>query len=446
LSHGPQGNGIFLVVTNGNNVYALDETTGAVVWTVNLGMIQNIDPAKCVDSITRGVLSTPVIDPAPGPDGFPTMYVSAYVLTTAPENVVFALSTKDGSTRAGWPVHVSAFQAQVAAAAGAPFLAEAQNQRGALALVKGILYAGYGSHGDCGLYRGWVVAINTKDPTKLGAFMTGDQGGAVWAPGGIVSDGHGVLTVTGNGAANITTHLDSEQLIRLHGMAKLHRTSKNTFYPTGPGPIPLWQKLDQTDQDLGATNPVVFRDEDRRYVSLAGKNGEFFLLNAKNFGGTDPGTLVPPGGAYLKISPDKGKVISVPATYKSSTGRHVVLTVQNPQGCPGGDGGATGPMVMSILVTTGDNPSASVAWCSPTGKPSQLPSPVVTTSDGEHDYIVWYTNSQTGLLTGVDADTGATLVTASGSCPNLRRWLTPIAVKGRIVTAADGHMCSWSVH
>ena len=38
FSGGPGGKGIFVVVTSGNDVYALDETTGATVWTKNLGM------------------------------------------------------------------------------------------------------------------------------------------------------------------------------------------------------------------------------------------------------------------------------------------------------------------------------------------------------------------------------------------------------------------------
>jgi hypothetical protein len=83
----------------------------------------------------------------------------------------------------------------------------------------------------------------------------------------------------------------------------------------------------------------------------------------------------------------------------------------------------------------------SIAWCAPAGAPA----PMVTTSDGTHDYIVWYVNN--GVLTGVDADTGATLVTAAGTCPyNVRRWTSPIAVKGRLISTGDGHLCSWSLH
>ena len=37
LENGPGGKGVFFAVTTGNDVFALDETTGAVVWTHNIG-------------------------------------------------------------------------------------------------------------------------------------------------------------------------------------------------------------------------------------------------------------------------------------------------------------------------------------------------------------------------------------------------------------------------
>src|SRR4051812_43317344 len=37
LENGPHGKGVFFAVTTGNDVFALDETTGAVVWTHNIG-------------------------------------------------------------------------------------------------------------------------------------------------------------------------------------------------------------------------------------------------------------------------------------------------------------------------------------------------------------------------------------------------------------------------
>src|SRR5207237_8753857 len=37
LENGPGGKGVFFAVTTGNDVYALDETTGAIVWQKNIG-------------------------------------------------------------------------------------------------------------------------------------------------------------------------------------------------------------------------------------------------------------------------------------------------------------------------------------------------------------------------------------------------------------------------
>src|SRR5205809_744559 len=37
VENGPQGKGAFLVASNNNNVYALDETTGKILWTHSIG-------------------------------------------------------------------------------------------------------------------------------------------------------------------------------------------------------------------------------------------------------------------------------------------------------------------------------------------------------------------------------------------------------------------------
>jgi hypothetical protein len=52
-----------------------------------------------------------------------------------------------------------------------------------------------------------------------------------------------------------------------------------------------------------------------------------------------------------------------------------------------------------------------------------------------------------GKLYGADGDTGATVFGGgTGTCDNVRRWTSPIAVNGRIVVGGDGHLCSWSPH
>jgi hypothetical protein len=445
LEQGPGGKGIFIAVTTGNDVYALDETTGAVVWHVNVGSSPTATGVPCGNISPLGILSTPVIDPTPGPDGYGTLYVAGAIGTTSIDHhAAFALSVKDGSPRAGWPVNVSALQSAAATAAGVTnFHAAASNQRSALSLVGGTLYIAYGGHvGDCDTYHGWVVAISTADPTKTGAWMTGGQGEAIWAAGGMASDGNGVIAVTGNRNGGGGPHQDSEEVVRVTGLATLTRSNANTFYPTGNPNQPLWSTLDQGDLDFGSNSPVALSVGSTGYVAAVTKNGDFFLLNGTNFGGTDTGNLVPPGGAYLKVAANGMSVRSALAAYTSSTmgsmGVHVTFTAAAPQNCPGG---RMGNAVMSVLLSPATPPVPTVAWCAPMGSQT---SPIATTIDGTSDSIVWFVDN--GTLNAVDGDKGMTLVKPTGRCNNVRQWTSPIAVKGRIIAGGDGNLCSWSIH
>ena len=50
-------------------------------------------------------------------------------------------------------------------------------------------------------------------------------------------------------------------------------------------------------------------------------------------------------------------------------------------------------------------------------------------------------------LVAVDGATGAAIYRGvADECGGVRKWTSPIAVRGRIVVAADGKLCSWSPH
>ena len=69
-----------------------------------------------------------------------------------------------------------------------------------------------------------------------------------------------------------------------------------------------------------------------------------------------------------------------------------------------------------------------------------------TTTDGSNDALVWYMDGGKQLV-AVDGSTGATVFRDTAArCGTVRKWTSPIAVKGRIVVAADGKLCSWSPH
>jgi len=441
VENGPDGKGVFIVATTGNDVLALDETDGHTVWMANIGSApaaNQLSGAKCGNIHPLGVISTPVIDL-----GARRIYVAGAVGTTSiTGHQIHALSLDDGSdvTSGGWPVDVTTLAAGSTSFAS---MVAYQNQRAALTLVNGILYVAYGGHsGDCGEYHGWVIAVDTADATKTGAWATQGDGEAVWAPGGLPSDGSSVFAVTGNntGLTAPTTHLDSEEVVRLTGMATVDRSSnKNVFYPS------RWQAMDGTnDYDLGASNALYLEvpgATPSKYVIALAKDGHMYMLDAGNLGGL--------GGQVVDFKfagPTEGMLVrTVPAAYTDSAGAHIVLTTETSGICPAATT-VKGRAIMSVLLPAGAPPAPQVEWCAPLKvvASSSAPTPIVTTTDGHSDPIVWIVNNS--QLTGLDGATGTTIFTSGDTCPGVRQWTSPIAVKGRIVVAADNALCIWSPH
>jgi hypothetical protein len=429
LENGPGGKGLFFAVTTGNDVIALDETTGATVWTRNIGAAAAVTGAPCGNINPIGILATPVIDAQAR-----TIYVAGAVGNAAgiTSHVATAISVDDGTVRAGWPVNISGKLA---------FDPTVHNQRSALSLVKGILYVAYGGHvGDCGAYRGRVVAINTATPTQVTGWATGGQGEAIWAAGGMASDGTSVFALTGNHTPRNadTTRVDSEEVVRISGMAVFDKTStRNYFFPTG------WSLMDSTDADFGANSPVLINvpgsTPANMLVAIA-KDGNFYLLDAAALGGANGNTPL----ADVMVSNGAMSIHTVPAAYATAAGTRVTLSTDTGAQCPGGGGGE---VVMAVAVPAGAPPKPATLWCAPImSTPGGGPaSPIATTTDGKANAVVWIM-SGTHLM-GYDGDTGA-VVFAGGNdtCTNVRKWTSPIAVKGRIVVGGDGHLCSWSPH
>src|SRR5206468_9443146 len=64
MEDGPAGKGALFVATTSNDVYALDETTGAPVWQHNIGPAPSATGVGCGNVAPVGIISTPVIDAA----------------------------------------------------------------------------------------------------------------------------------------------------------------------------------------------------------------------------------------------------------------------------------------------------------------------------------------------------------------------------------------------
>lgn len=426
LENGPNGKGVFFAVTTGNDVFALDETSGSAVWMKHLGDSPTANGVNCGNIHPLGILSTPVIDAVSK-----TIYVAGAIGTNSiARHEVHALSTEDGETRNGWPVDVSKLKA-----GSLQFMPPPHNQRSALSLVSGTLYVAYGGHiGDCGPYHGWVVGIDAKDPTKTGAWATRGQGEGIWAAGGMASDGNGVFAVTGNRMPRgqpATRTTDSEQVVRITGLGQFDGDAKNFYYPE------TWHAMDEADADFGASSPLYIEvpgaTPSKLVVALA-KDGHLYLLDAANLGGM--------GGHVVDfmISNSGMSILTVPAAYPGSSGVNVVFTAYSGAICPSG---GSGKRVMAVQIPPGSPPQPKVLWCA--AMSGESTAPIVTTTDGRSEAIVWFMNN--GKLNAVDGETGAVLWNGgSDQCSGIRRWTSPIAVKGRIVAGGDDHLCSWSVH
>ncbi len=446
LAGATPGTGRFFAATTENDVYSLDEVTGAVKGMHNIGAYLVDAPVCGGDPKNHGIVSTPIIDAATQ-----TIYVAAAMSDFHQEIhalkwVAGAGAAMDTLTEvAGWPVNVSKLKAGNLA-----FPSNVQNQRSALSIVKGILYVAYGGYcGDQGDYHGWVVGVNVADPTKTGAWATRDNRQAgIWAAGGLASDGNGVFAVTGNtGLTGSHNGSDSEEILRITDLGTPHYDAANLFYPNEWG-----NPMNSNDLDFGSASPAIVAVPDGKPSSIIvapAKPGRVYFLDAANLGGSI--------GQFADMTvADTGSssVYTSPAAYQAPSGVHVAIATGGGSQCPKGNNNGS---VMSILLkpmTAGTVPVPSKVWCAGIGGGDTAKrAPIATNSAGSADPIVWYMNGS--ALNAYDGEDGTVLYdsskgTAPSSCAGIHKFTTIIAVNGRIVAGGDSggkaHLCSWSVH
>jgi len=420
----------FPALKSNPNVVAFDETTGLAVWTAN------------VMTGGDGIRGTPVIDPASR---------RLFVVTGNNPHLVHALSVDNGVevTTGGWPVTLSN---QTVSYNKTTFNSGGQNQHGASLLANDILYIPFGGqYGDGGTYLGWIVAVNITDPTKVAGWATQSARSGIWGSGGLASDGTSVFGVTGDTTSVARNASDSQEVVRLTGMAAFTRSAANVFVPTE------WLGWDQPmgDLDFGASTPAYVPlpagSTPSALLVAPAKAGRIFFLNGTNLsGGTYDPTARTPGGSLADLvvsGTDQETVYTAPTIYTTLSGLHATIGV--------GGGGTTCPapapktqeVIVSTLIQPGQTPIAKVTWCSAVtagGGHMNFP-PISTTTDGiSANPLVWFIDGS--QLAVADGDSGMRLFTTTGAaCNTIPSMSFPIAVKNRIVVSALGHLCSWSI-
>jgi hypothetical protein len=431
VKNGPGGKPAVIAVTEKNNVYALDAQSGAELFHVQVAtpvaeaVLKKHEPNNS-SSNPLGITSTPVID-----ETGRRIYLDA-MTTPDPTGIVmahqvFALSLDDGTPVPGWPLDVTS--------AVSGFDSSIQNQRGALALVNGILYVPFGGfNGDGGPYRGRLLGVSVATAKLAGSYVTPALLGGSWGPSGVASDGTNVFIATGN-TSGATMWGGGEAILRFQSGPVFSGATTDYFAPSN------WQALDSADLDLGGSGAVLVDlpgATPSKLVVALGKNGVAYLVDRENLGGVSKGNGTTGEGAF-SFSVDDSAIRTAPATYKTAMGTYVVFNSSgNGVGCPAGQSGS----LVAFSLVPGPPLSAHVAWCADTAGEG---APIATTTDGTAEPVVWVMGAQaSNLLYAFDGDTGA-LIAKTPPVGNVNRWIAPIDVEGRIFVAGDNAVYAFSM-
>jgi hypothetical protein len=243
-----------------------------------------------------GIIGTPVIDRSRG-----IIYVVAKSKNPNGTSPVFyqrlhALNVADGTEKLNGPTLIGASVPGTGdGSITVSFDPLLQNQRAALLLAptpnvgsgKSVFIA-WGSHGDKGDYRGWIMAYDAADVSRQnGAWTTtpNGHGGGVWMTGGGLSyDGKGnIFAASGNGDfdANLNGGDYGDSAFRMT-LSPAGLAVADSFTPADQ------LSLDQGDHDMGMSAVVLIPPVPGPLPHLAvtaDKNGTLYLLNRDAMGG-----------------------------------------------------------------------------------------------------------------------------------------------------------------
>ena len=335
-----------IAATEHDTIFGLNASTGQIRWQRHVGTPVPLSALPCGDIDPLGITGTPVYDQANG-------LVYAVAETAGYHHVLVGVSATDGAIRV---------ERDIPTPDGQP---RYDQQRPALALLGSYIYVAFGGlYGDCGPYRGSVVAVPASGSGDMLSFVVPTaREGAIWGPPGPVLGPSGMLYVSiGNGSPTSTTFDGSDAVLAL--TQSLHVAG--AFAPS------TWRTDSQNDADLGSTQPALLGNG--LQLLALGKSGTAYLLDAARLGGVG------------------GQIASLPVC--SAYGGAAVdgTTVYEP--CQSGG--------MAAISAAGGQ--LQILWRGPS---SAQGSPVVAGG------VVWVTDYASGGLYEMDPTSGAVL----GSLP-----------------------------
>jgi len=279
-----------IVATENNTVYALDPGTGAVRWSRHLrSAISDTSVLACSGNIApTGITGSPAYDPITGRVFVVTV---TYSQSGGVQHEIWGLSAASGATAMNRRMEVPGTEPK------------AQQQRAALAVDRGNVYIAFGGLiGDCGNYKGAVIALKTNGQLGGVAYVVPTpREGAIWAAGGPVIQPNGnLLVVVGNGESTSTFDY-SDSVTELSPAMK----RVDIFAPSN------WAADNAGDADLGSMTPAY---TSAGYILQAGKSGKGYTVRIGHLGGIGGQVKVADLCRAFGVSAVTGQTVYMPCT------------------------------------------------------------------------------------------------------------------------------------
>jgi hypothetical protein len=286
-----------LVATAHASVYAFDadQSPCVTLWHANLidsahgapsgeTSVPNEDVGGSTDIQPEiGIIGTPVIS-----QSLNTVY--AVTKSEGPSGTfhqrLHALDLSTGNEKSGSPANVSGSvtgDGYDSSGSTVTFNSRTHHQRTGLALVNGVVYATWASHGDIDPYHGWVMgydAASLAPVTTYNLTANGSRGG-VWMSGAApAADSSNALYLsTGNGTFNHDSSSApnsdlGDSVVKLTTASGISAT--DWFSPFNQS------DLESADRDLGSSGVVLLPDQSSGTSHLlvtGGKEGRLYLLD-----------------------------------------------------------------------------------------------------------------------------------------------------------------------
>ncbi len=306
-----QGNhDLVIAATENGSVYALDASTGTTYWKVSVltaghTAVKSNDPNVLCKAISRkiSITATPVIDRNAGANG--EIFVVA-METDGVGHYDYMLHALDLATGSDVP---NKGPVQIAASVtgkgpATTFVAQNQNNRPGLLLVKGVIYLAFASFDDRAPYSGWLIGYNESDLSQAVVFNPNPNGaptskhepdgsgGGIWQSGvGLSADLNGnIFAAVGNGPFD-TTLVNGFPGNRDFGdsLLKLSGSTVSDYFTPHDQPT-----LAGSDEDFGASGAILLPDivdsnsHTHSLVIAVCKNSSIYLCDRNNLGKFNP--------------------------------------------------------------------------------------------------------------------------------------------------------------